>query len=64
MSTNGTKFEELKGMIQSLAVGIQNVQNSTAFAAAEAKKEQASTTNAITSMENDVKKVAEDVGET
>ena len=63
----------MKSMIQSLAAGVQNVQNSSsaaAFAAAEAKKEQVattcaitSTTKAITSMGNDVKKVAEDVGE-
>ena len=64
VSTNGTQFEESKRMIQSLVVGVQNVQNSTAFAAAAAKKEQASTTKASTSMGNDVKKVAEDVGET
>ena len=71
VSTNGTQFEESQGMIpsqvgmiQSLAIGVQNVQKSTAFAAAEAKKEQASTTKAITSMGNDVKKVAEDFGET
>ena len=74
VSTKGVHLDELQIMFQSLAAGVQNVQSSTsaaAFAAVEAKKEQVattcaitSTTKGITSMENDVKKVAEDVGET
>ena len=64
MSTNGAQLDELQFFTQSLAARVQNSTSAAAFAAAEAKKEQAatssaitSTMSAITSMGNDVKKV-------
>ena len=58
LSTSGAQFDELKSMIQTLAVGVQTSTSSAANGTAEAvntlgeemKKEQAATATAITIM--------------